>query len=166
MEPARRNKGIKRKSKVESPGDNAGSKGSVLPSEKEESRRLAEEVISSLRSNYPCSKQDEESFNALFKAIVEDYGLVTPVEQLIANRAATQFLNLQYCQEMLKKYGLFYVNNVDGKEMLKVNELAYFIKQLESEFRANLRMIQKKKPLDSRVNPIDNFLLELQKAKK
>jgi len=104
----------------------------------------AEEVkaaIGKISGNYPAA--EEKTFKTIFQAICETYDLENPVDQMIANRATSQLMTLQYCQKMLKTYGLF-TEHIDkaGQIELKMNPLAYFIKQVESEFRANIRMLR------------------------
>jgi len=93
--------------------------------------------------NYP--RDDPKTFKAIFDGICQTYELNNPVDQMIANRAATQLMTLQFCQDKLKEYGIFFeVGGDEGKRELKMNQLAYYMKQVESEFRANIRMLRQK----------------------
>jgi len=99
------------------------------------------EISKVARPGYPA--ENPQAHEKIVQQIIDTYELDNPVDQMLANRAATQLMMLQYCQEQLKKYGLFY-ENIDkkGKVRLEMNQLSYFIKQLESEFRANIRMLK------------------------
>jgi|GEM_PF-5257303 len=89
----------------------------------------------------------KEDFEKVFNAIVETYDLKNPVDQMIANRAATNMLKLQYCEKLISKYGLFYTStDEEGNEKITMNQLAYYQKQLEAEFRANIRMLRQINP--------------------
>jgi len=101
------------------------------------------EIMKVSRDTYPAD--DPKAYEEIVNQIIDTYDLTNPVDQMIANRAATQLMMLQHCQKVLAKYGLFYKRKgEDGVVRLEMNQLSYFMKQLESEFRANIRMLRGK----------------------
>ena len=114
---------------------------------------LSKELSIPCSQNYPTD--DPKTFKKIFESICKTYELDNPVDQMIANRATTQLMMLQYCQGKLKEYGLFYECERDGNLMLKVNELAYYMKQVEAEFRANIRMLKQNGPVEHKENFTD-----------
>jgi len=101
---------------------------------------------------YPAD--DPKTFEKIFNGIVDTYELKNPVDQMIANRAATQLMMLQFCQDKLREYGLFYeIGGESGKKELKINQLAYYMKQVESEFRSNIRMLRQKSEVSGGKEP-------------
>ena len=114
------------------------------------------EIAKVSRTNYPAD--DVAAFKKIFDAICETYQLTNPVDQIIANRATTQLLMLQHSQGALKKYGLYYVDKgADGQERLTMNQLSYFVKQVESEFRSNIRLLRQGVPKEQAEGPKDFF---------
>lgn len=105
---------------------------------------------------YPA--EDKETFDKIFTAICDTYQLDNPVDQMIANRAATHLMTLQFLQSKLRKYGLFYeIENLEtGTVMVKMNEMSYYMKTVESEFRSCIRMLRQIAPIeDSKGGPKD-----------
>jgi len=119
----------------------------------EESKK---EIMKLSRDEYPAqTKESRKAYEKIVNQIIETYNLTNPVDQMIANRAATQLMLLQHCQSMLDKYGLFYVRKTNQGDRIEMNQLSYFMKQLESEFRSNIRML-KGKEVPAAKGP-DNF---------
>lgn len=94
---------------------------------------------------YPA--EDTETFKKLFDALCSHFKLENPVDQMLANRAATQLMLLQFCQKQLQKHGMFSLHvGRDKKENLLINPLCYVLKQIEGEFRAYIRMLRQQSP--------------------
>ena len=99
------------------------------------------DVLSKSEKCYP--NDDPETFTKIFLAICDTYNLKNPVDQIIANRAAHQIMMIQYLEAVLQKYGLFYeIENKSGRIILEMNQVASYKSKLESDFRANIRMLK------------------------
>jgi len=92
--------------------------------------------------NNPSGKvpaDDKKTYNLLFSAICDEYGLETAVPQMAANRMASTLMRIHYCEEKLKEYGLFII---EDKQVQKMNPIAYYLRDLESEFMKYIRLLK------------------------
>ena len=121
-----------------------------------ENENEVKKVLSKVaRTNFPAD--NPEDYKTIFNGICNTYDLQNPVDQMIANRATTQLLMLQYIQSQLKKFGLFFERkDSEGQKTIVMNPLSYYLKQLESEFRANIRMLRGNQVVGSN-KPQENF---------
>ena len=103
---------------------------------------------------------DEKSkeFKDIVNKIIAHYELDNAIDMAIAKRVAKHFWYLEHCDLMIKRYGLF---NVQDGKVTKMNPIAYFVKQSEAEFRAYIQMLNKKKPEKKQEGPKD--LIEMLK---
>ena len=94
--------------------------------------------------------------------IVKHFNLDNPVDQVAANRMANIILKMKTCEKAINKYGLiFEMMNGRGEKLPKVNEVAYYIKQLEGEFRSYLRMFKQKYYEDNKQQSDDSEIMAL-----
>ena len=85
------------------------------------------------------------SVEKIATAIIANFDLDNPVDQVAANRMANIIIKMKECERAITKYGLiFEMQNTRGEKLPKVNEVAYYIKQLEAEFRSYLRLFKQK----------------------
>lgn len=91
---------------------------------------------------------DPKEFGNIIQAVIEQWSLSEPVDIMIANRMVGTWMKMRFAETCLEKYGPFFEEYDDlGKvNRVKVNEIAYYLKQLESDFRAYYRLLQTKAP--------------------
>lgn len=84
---------------------------------------------------------DPKTFKLLFEIICNDFGLTKATDQIIANSLASCIMRKKYCEELIKKYGLF-VTNEDESQIVKMNPLAYYLRDLGAEITKYTRMLR------------------------
>ena len=89
---------------------------------------------------------DTEQFSRIVGAIIQQWDLKKPVDIMTANRMVSSWMKMRYIETMIKKYGLFFERKNELGEVvsIKVNELAYYLKQLEGDFRSYYRLLNTK----------------------
>jgi hypothetical protein len=87
--------------------------------------------------------EDKKEFAKIIGAVIAQWGLTRPVDVMSANRMVSTWMKMRYIEECLLKYGMFFEqNDQDGKLVsIKVNELSYYLKQLEADFRSYYRLL-------------------------
>jgi len=106
---------------------------------------------------------DTETYNKCVSAVINHWSLSKPVDIMVANRMVSTWMKLRYIEGRLNHYGVVFERfDEDGKIVdVKVNEMAYYLKQLESEFRSYYRLLQGGKKEDK---PPQDFLSMLEDA--
>mgnify|MGYP003147658167 CR=1 FL=1 len=91
--------------------------------------------------------ENEKEFKNIVNAVIKQWGLTRPVDVMTANRMVSTWMKMRYVESCLKKYGLFFEDyDKEGKvNRLRVNELAYYLKQLENDFRSYYRLLNVKR---------------------
>jgi len=94
----------------------------------------------------PSEKPRE--FGKILNAVIDQFGVLDPVDIMTANRMVSTWMKMRYVEEQLKKYGLFFENvSASGKlNGIKMNEMVYYLKQLDADFRAYFRLLSAGKP--------------------
>ena len=111
--------------------------------------------VEKAKGNLPA--KDDDVFKEILDEVISQWNLDKPVDVMVANRMVARWMQVKYVQCKLNQYGLVFETKEGGKVIgLKVNELAYYLKQLESEFRSYYRMLQGKAPAGSG-NPTETF---------
>lgn len=89
---------------------------------------------------------DPEKFSRIVGAVIQQWDLKKPVDIMTANRMVSSWMKMRYIETMIKKYGLFFERKDEMGRIhgLKVNELAYYLKQLEGDFRSYYRLLNTK----------------------
>jgi|TARA_Y100000310_G_scaffold140352_2_gene139798 hypothetical protein len=101
---------------------------------------------------------NKKEFLKIIEAVINQWGLTRPVDIMSANRMVSTWMKMRYIEECLLKYGMFFEeNDQDGKLVrIKVNELSYYLKQLESDFRAYYRLLSQNNKTEG--NEKESFL--------
>jgi len=90
--------------------------------------------------------ENEKEFARIVEAVIDHWKLSKPVDIMMANRMVSSWMKMRYAEQCLKKFGLHFEDyGDDGKiKRIRVNEFAYYLKQLESEFRSYYRLLNTK----------------------
>jgi len=91
--------------------------------------------------------EDTEEFAKIVGAIIKQWELKEPVDLMLANRMVSTWMKMRFVEGKLNHYGIYFeqTSPIDGSlQSLKVNELAYYLKQLEADFRAYYRVLSQK----------------------
>ena len=101
--------------------------------------------------------ENEKEFKKIVNAMIKQWNLTRPVDIMTANRMVSTWMKMRYVESCLKKYGVFFEDyDTEGKlNRLRVNELAYYLKQLDADFRSYYRLLNVKR--DNKVTP-ETFL--------
>ncbi len=90
--------------------------------------------------------KDKKTFSEVMNAVINQWGITTPSDIMVANRMVSTWMKMRYVESCIEKYGLFFEDAKEGKvNRIRVNELAYYLKQLEADFRSYCRMLGNKK---------------------
>ena len=111
--------------------------------------------------------EDPELFAKIVGAVIKQWDIREPVDVMAANRMVSCWMKMRYCEDVIKRYGMFFeTEDQKGKLVgLKVNEMAYYLKQLEADFRSYYRLLNSTSPDEDKELP--NFLdLISEKPKK
>jgi len=95
--------------------------------------------------------ENTKEFKKIINAVIKQWGLSQPVEIMSANRLVSTWMKMRYVESCIKKYGLFFEDTDDcGKiNRIRMNELAYYLKQLEADFRSYCRLLNVKRESSS-----------------
>jgi hypothetical protein len=93
---------------------------------------------------------DPEQFKKIIEAVIHQWSLSEPVDIMIANRMVATWMKMRFAESCLEKFGPFFEerDELGTLTRIKVNEIAYYLKQLEADFRAYYRLLQTKAPKD------------------
>lgn len=98
----------------------------------------------------------------LFHLICQTYDLTDPIDQILANRAAGQLMRLQEFDQWIKDKGGGSIFYSQGDGIINVHPAGYFMKQLEGEFRANIKLLRDKTKLNKMKEAPQDFSKWLQ----
>jgi hypothetical protein len=89
-----------------------------------------------------------KQFNKIIEAVIHQWQLSEPVDIMIANRMVATWMKMRFAESCLEKFGPFFEERDEMGTLtrIKVNEIAYYLKQLEADFRAYYRLLQTKAP--------------------
>jgi len=91
---------------------------------------------------------DKKVYQSVVDAVVETFGIKKPIDIMNVNRLVATWMKMRYIEGRLEHYGLFF-EQLDDKGLVKnvkINEMAYYLKQLEAEFRSYQRLLQQGQP--------------------
>ena len=97
-----------------------------------------------LRAKGKLPAKDEKLFGRYVEAIITQWGITRPVDVMIANRMVSSWMKMRYAEDCIDKYGMFFEDKDDNGNVcrIRMNELAYYLKQLEADFRSYYRVLQ------------------------
>jgi len=125
-------------------------------------KKLKSELVQG-KGKLPAENQKE--FGRIVEAIIAQWGLERPVDIMIANRMVSTWMKLRVAEGALEKYGLHFEDLDDEGKVtrVRINEFAYYLKQLEADFRSYYRLLNTSNKKDD-VTPM-NFMDMLDKDK-
>jgi len=113
--------------------------------------------------------RDKKTFETCLQAIIDTWQLKRPVDIMVANRMVCAWMKLRYIEKKIDEYGLFFEDKNDQGKVnnIRMNQLAYFLKQVEGDFRSYYRILQGKNQVISEEQPkdISSWLLEIKNGK-
>jgi len=91
---------------------------------------------------------DQKEFGKIIGAVIDQWNLTQPVDIMMANRMVSTWMKMRYAENSLNKHGIYFEEKDQTGEIkrIKVNEMAYYLKQLEADFRSYYRLLQSKSP--------------------
>jgi hypothetical protein len=99
--------------------------------------------------------EDSKKHLEIVNAVIKQWNLTRPVDVMSANRMVSTWMKMRYVESSLKKYGLFFEDVRDGAvTRIRVNELAYYLKQLEADFRSYYRLLNSANKMDDTDKPM------------
>ena len=89
-----------------------------------------------------------KEFAKIIEAVIAQWQLSEPVDIMIANRMVATWMKMRFAESCLEKFGPFFEerDELGTLTRIKVNEIAYYLKQLEADFRSYYRLLQTKAP--------------------
>ena len=114
----------------------------------------------------PISADDDKTFPIILAGVIEHFDIKKPCDIMTANRMVANWMKLKYVEGELVKGGLYFkeYDRDGGLKRIKVNELAYYLKQLDSEFRAFYRVLSTNSPMSEQKK--EDFLTWLDSTPK
>jgi len=105
---------------------------------------------------------NKKEFVKIVNAVINQWELEKPVDVMMANRMVASWMKLRYLERKLTELGLFFVDRTDKEDPAKItnvrmNQLAYFCKHLEADFRAYYRVLSTNAPVINSSGP-SNFM--------
>jgi len=87
--------------------------------------------------------ENQKEFRTILNAVIKQWDLRSPVDLMIANRMVSTWMKMRNVEESIKKYGIFFEDQDDKgtTKRVRANELVYYLKQLEADFRAYYRLL-------------------------
>ena len=101
--------------------------------------------LTQVTGNLPAENKKE--FAEIVGGVINQWSLEEPVDIMMANRMVSCWMRMRYIEGRIQYYGLFFEDaDESGKIVrIRVNELVYLNKQLESEFRSYYRLLNNNK---------------------
>jgi len=95
----------------------------------------------------PVDKEDKENkrfYNKIIRSLREAYNIISPADVIQLNLLANDLLRLKICYDKIKKITQFQIkfNEKIGKYTVDVNNIVYYMNQLESQIRATMRELR------------------------
>ena len=99
---------------------------------------------SMLRAKGKLPAADEKAFSKYIGAVIDQWNITRPVDVMIANRMVSTWMKMRYTEDCIDKYGMFFEDRDESGlvNRVRMNELAYYLKQLEADFRSYYRVLQ------------------------
>jgi len=96
------------------------------------------------KANGNLPANDEKVYADIVGGVIKQWDLIKPVDIMIANRMVSTWMKLRHIEGRLEHYGIYWEQTDDDDKVIgiKINEMAYYLKQLESEFRSYYRLLQ------------------------
>jgi len=115
----------------------------------------------------PSASEDPVEHRDVLNKILKEMAIKNPVKIAMAGRMVTVWQRINYIDECIKEQGLHFRKfNEDGELIgVNVNQLAFYQKQLEAEFRSYYRILNQKWN-QKKEESADSFLSLLENAKK
>ena len=104
-----------------------------------------EEVCKALmKAGGKLATEDEKTFTEITSKLIEVWDIKRPQEVMLVNRFVSTWMKMLRIEELMGKYDLFFEQkDKDGALIgIKINQLAYYLKSLESDFRNYYKVIQ------------------------
>lgn len=92
--------------------------------------------------------KSKTEFSKILDMVIEQWELTEPVDIMMANRMVSTWMKMRHVEDCIKNYGVFFEIKDKAGDLkgIKVNELAYLLKQMEADFRSYYRLLNTKKP--------------------
>jgi len=106
--------------------------------------------------------RSKTEFSKILDLVIEQWDLNEPVDVMMANRMVSTWMKMRHVEDCIKNYGMFFeVKDKSGDlKGIKVNELAYLLKQMEADFRSYYRLLNVQKPAGKESLTIIDLLKE------
>ena len=103
--------------------------------------------------------ENQEELGRIVEAVINQWGLEKPVDIMIANRMVSTWMKLRVAEGCLEKFGMHFEDYDDNGKItrIRINEFAYYLKQLEADFRSYYRLLNIASPKDEKASPM-NFM--------
>ena len=122
--------------------------------------------LTKVSGNVPS--KSPELFKEIVEGIIEQWDIKAPVDIMSANRMVSAWMKMRYCEDCINKYGLFFEEKDSSGTInrIRMNELAYYLKQLDSEFRAYYRLLNSRYSLENKDDGPKDFFAYLDATAK
>lgn len=97
-----------------------------------------------LKSKGNIPSADEKLFKQYVEAVINQWDLHKPVDIMVAHRMVSTWMKMRFIESSMESTGMFFEDRDDAGKVTRVrmNELAYYLKQLEGDFRSYYRVLQ------------------------
>ena len=121
--------------------------------------RLDKEILT---AKGKLASEDVKTFSEIVSALVDSWNITKPPDLMIANRMVSTWMKMRRVEDLMSKYDLFFEQTDSHGNLvgININQLAYYLKSLESDFRSYYKVLQSNcgKATDDAVQDFHDFL--------
>lgn len=112
---------------------------------------------------------DSDLFKEVVSSLILSWNIQRPQEIMLVNRMVATWMKMKKVEDMMTHYDLFFEKRNEKGDLIGVdiNQMAYYLSKLESDFRAYYRTLQGKMPkVDNEVKDFHDLLKSAKPVKK
>jgi len=104
-----------------------------------------------MKANSKLPSEDKTTFTKISLALMDSWGLKRPQEIMLVNRMVATWMKMKKCEDLMAKYDLYFEKRDDKGNLIGItmNQLAFYLKSLEADFRNYYKTIQTNIPSQS-----------------
>ena len=108
---------------------------------------MAKKINPLIKPTGKLPSKDEKTYTDIVGRLIDTWGITKAPEVMLVNRMVSTWMKMRRVEVLMGQYDLFFEQRDKSGVLtgVNMNQLAYYLKSLESDFRAYYRLLAQKK---------------------